>query len=153
MSFFDYPNAAETAASASAGFLAHASDDEWELLRAHAELLHVAPGHLVIQEGVADRALYIILEGTLEAIVPHGRRGRSRRVSTMGAGTVLGEVGFFDGLPRTAAVQAATDSRLLRLTYDAFQTLAAKEPALGRQILLDIGRALAGRLRAVEALP
>jgi CRP/FNR family cyclic AMP-dependent transcriptional regulator len=150
MSFFDYPSGADPAAAPD-GFLTHASDEDWDLLRAHAEALHVAPGQTVVHEGVAERALYIVVEGALEAIVP-GRRGRAVRVSTMAAGTVLGEVGFLDGLPRSAAVRAVTDARLLRLTYESFESLSAKEPALGRQILLDIGRVLAGRLRVVEAL-
>ena len=152
VSFFDYPDESAEQAPEQSAFLADASDDDWAAIRAHAEVLHVQPGHSVIAEGVADRALYIVVEGTLEATVPHGRRGKQRRVSTIEPGTVIGEVGFFDNQPRSASVNAVTDAKLLRLTYDDFEVLAAKEPALGRRILFDIGQVLAGRLRAVEAL-
>lgn len=152
MSFFDYPDGSGDERPADKAFLADASDEDWDAIRAHAELLHVAPGHAVIAEGIADRSLYIVVEGQLEATVPHGRRGRQRRVSTIEPGTVLGEVGFFDGQPRSASVLAVTDAKLLRLAYDDFEALSAKEPALGRRILLDMGRALALRLRDVEAL-
>lgn len=152
MSFFDYPDGSSSDAPASFTFLADASDDEWATIRAHAELVHLRPGEVLIGEGDADRALYIVVAGTLEATVAEGRRGRERRISTMEAGAVLGEVGFFDGAPRSAAVRAVADARLLRLGLDAFQFLAAKEPALGQSILFDLGRVLATRLRAVEAL-
>lgn len=152
MSFFDYPDGSGDERPTERAFLADASDEDWDAIRAHAEVLHVAPGHTVIAEGVADRSLYIVVEGQLEATVPHGRRGKQRRVSAIEPGTVLGEVGFFDGQARSASVVAVTDSKLLRLTFDDFEALAAKEPALGRRILLDIGQVLAGRLRTVEAL-
>jgi SulP family sulfate permease len=152
VSFFDYPDNSAGASRTSFAFLADASDDDWAAIRAHAELVHVRPGEAVIGEGDTDRALYIVVDGILEATVPQGRRGRERRVSTMEAGTVIGEVGFFDGQPRSAMVRAVTDAKLLRLGHDGFEFLAAKEPALGRAILFDLGRVLALRLRAVEAL-
>jgi CRP-like cAMP-binding protein len=154
VSFFDYPDGdtATDAGPTTAAFLAGASDADWDAIRAHSEVRSYRAGETVVAEGDCDRALFIIMSGTLEAVVRDGRRGRSRRVSVMEPGTVTGEVGFFDGRGRSAAVQAATDARLLRLSFAAFEHLAAKEPALGRAILLDLGRVLAGRLRAVEAM-
>ena len=37
---------------------------------------------------------------------------------------------------------------MLRLSYEGFEALAARNPALGREILLDVGRILSARLRA-----
>ena len=151
MSFFDYPGATPEQPTAATAFLPHATDEDWAVIREHAEVLHATPGQVVAHEGSVDRSLYIVLDGVLEATLG-GRRGARRRVSTMEAGTVMGEIGFFDGQPRSAAVRAVTDTRLLRLGFDAFEALAAKDPALGRAILLDLGRVLAARIRAVEAL-
>ena len=151
MSFFDYPEGGTGAPPPSPGFLANGSDGDWALIREHAELLHIRPGETVIAEGDLDDALYILVDGTLEATVVEGRRGRDRRIAKIEAGTVIGEVGFFGGGRRTAAVKATSDAKLLRLGRDSFEFLAAKEPALGRAILFDLGSALAGRLRAVEA--
>ena len=39
---------------------------------------------------------------------------------------------------------------LLRLSFDAFEVLAAKEPALARHMLLDLGRILADRIRMLQ---
>lgn len=152
MSFFNYPTGDPGDEPASSDFLADASDEDWATIRAHAELVHVRPGEVLMGEGDIDRSLYIVVEGTLEAVVALGRRGGGRRISTMVAGTVIGEVGFLDGGRRSACVRAVGDARLLRLSYEAFEFLAAKEPALGRAMLFDLGRILARRLRAVEAL-
>lgn len=152
MSFFDYPTGTADTSSSSATFLADASDEEWATIRAHSELVHTCPGETLISEGDADRALYIVVDGALEATVAVGRRGRERRISTIEAGTVIGEVGFFDGGRRSAVVRAVSDARLLRLGHESFQVLAAKDPALGQAILFDLGRVLATRLREVEAL-
>jgi CRP-like cAMP-binding protein len=66
-------------------------------------------------------------------------------------GTVIGEVAFFDGRPRSAGVRAVTECELFRLSFEAFEVLAAREPALGRAVLLDLGRILAARLRQTNA--
>ena len=129
------------------------SPQEWEAIRDHSELLRFAPGDVVIAHGDEDRALYIVVRGSLEATVPQaGRRSRTKRVGTIESGSVIGEMAFFDGRPRSATVRALTDVDLLRLRHEAFEVLAAKEPALARSILEDLGRTLAARLRRAQSL-
>jgi CRP/FNR family cyclic AMP-dependent transcriptional regulator len=60
----------------------------------------------------------------------------------------VGESAFLDGRPRAVTVRALTDGEVLRLSFDAFEALAARDPGLGREILLDVGRILSARLRA-----
>lgn len=151
MTFFDYPDGSAESRTDQVSFLADASDEDWAAIRAHAELRHFTPGQVVTAEGEVDRSLYIVVDGLLEVAVPEGRRGRSRRVGTVEPGTVIGEISFFDGRARSATVRALADTKLLRLSHDVFEALAAKEPALGRAILFELGRALALRLRDVEA--
>jgi CRP/FNR family cyclic AMP-dependent transcriptional regulator len=81
----------------------------------------------------ADRALYILADG---------------RLDHASAPTVLGEAEFFTGLPRNDAYVAQTDGELLRLSFQSFEALAAREPRLARDLLLDLGRLLAIRQRA-----
>lgn len=150
MSFFDYPDGTAGSPEDQLAFLTGATEAEWAALRAQCQQLSAAAGQTVIPEGAEDRALYIVVDGSLEVTAPLGRRGGERRLAVIEAGTVIGEVSFFDGRPRSASVRATTDATLLRLGYDGFEALAAKEPALGRRILLDIGRVLATRLRRIE---
>ena len=151
MSFFDYPEGHDSSAAGQLAFLTGATEREWAALRAQCQLITVSAGQVVIPEGADDRALYILVAGSLEVTAPRGRRGGERQLAVIEAGTVIGEVSFFDGQPRSASVRAMSDGTLLRLGYDSFEVLAAKEPALGRRILLDIGRVLATRLRRVES--
>ena len=37
---------------------------------------------------------------------------------------------------------------MLRLSFEGFEALAARNPSLGRDILLDLGKILSARLRA-----
>jgi CRP/FNR family cyclic AMP-dependent transcriptional regulator len=101
----------------------------------------------VVGVGELDRSLLIVLEGDLETIAE--RRGRQRRLSPAPAGSVVGELGFLDGRPRSATVVAVTDGELLRMSAASFETLAAANPRLGRMILFDLARILAFRLRAL----
>ena len=62
--------------------------------------------------------------------------------------TTLGEGAFLDGTPRAVSVEAMSEGEMLRLSFEGFEALAARNPALGRDILLDLGRILSARLRA-----
>ena len=62
--------------------------------------------------------------------------------------TTLGEGAFLDGAPRAVNVEAMSDGEVMRLSFEGFEALAARNPALARHILLDLGRILSARLRA-----
>jgi len=106
---------------------------------------------VVINAGDSDRALYIVVDGTLQVVRSRGRRGRATEVvKTIHPGTAIVELAIFDGGPRSALVEAVTEVHLLRLSFDPFEVLAAKEPALARHMLLDLGRILADRIRMLQ---
>ena len=69
---------------------------------------------------------------------------------TVGAGSVLGEMSFFDSGQRSAFVRATTPVELAELRLDDFDALAEEDPRLGLQILFDLGRILAQRLRRAQ---
>jgi len=129
--------------------LADASDQEWEVVLRHTRHRRFGPGETVAEVGATEQSLYLVLEGEMEVLVPHGRRGHNRRVALIGAGSVLGELSFFDGAPRSALVRALTPVLLAELTPADFELLADASPSLARRLLFDLGRNLAQRLRAV----
>jgi CRP-like cAMP-binding protein len=106
-------------------------------------------GDAVVTAGALDRSLYLIIDGLLEVLVSHGRRGY-RRVAAIGAGSVIGELSFFDGGARSALVRAVTPAELAELSPAEFDAFAVASPALARQLLFDLGRILAKRLRTVQ---
>lgn len=149
MSFFDYPNEPPAAASNVDMLLADATDEEWATLLQHARYRRFGPGEVIVTDGARDQSLYLVLEGQLEVLAPHGRR-RSRRIASVGAGSVIGELSFFDGNARSALVRAATQALLAELSRAGFDALAAASPVLARRLLFDLGRILAQRLRAAQ---
>ena len=94
----------------------------------------------MLRAGERDRAFYVLLDGRLtvadtgaELIVP----------------SVLGVASFLDDAPRAVTLIARTDGDAARMSWEAYEALAARDPRLGRAILLDLGRGLAARLRGL----
>ena len=69
-------------------------------------------------------------------------------LATLEAPASLGEAGFLDGRPRQVGVRATTHGELERLSWQAFEGLSARDPQLARDVLIDVGRVLAARVRA-----
>jgi CRP/FNR family cyclic AMP-dependent transcriptional regulator len=148
VSFFDYPGE-PPAARDTARLLSDATDQEWAVVLKHTRYRRFAPGDAVVEAGASEQSLFLVLEGELEVLVPHGRRGH-RRIASVGAGSVIGELSFFDGGARSALVRAVTQALLAELTPADFELLAVASPSLARRLLFDLGRILAQRLRAVQ---
>jgi len=144
--FFDY-GTDTTPAPEVPKFLDQASTDDWALVGAHSERRRFRTGEVIVKAGDLDRSLMIVLDGELETSIE--KKGRQHRLSPAPAGTVVGELGFLDGRPRSANVIATMDGELLRMSVTAFDSLAAANPRLGRMILFDLGCVLAHRLRAL----
>jgi CRP/FNR family cyclic AMP-dependent transcriptional regulator len=144
-SFFVYPKLVGDQPAPQAGLLAARTEEDWDALLAYTDTRRMRPGDWLIREGELDRALYVLSDGRLEAILP-GRAGR-----VIEAPATVGEVAFLDGRPRTAGLRALTHGEAQRLSYEAFEALSAREPRLARDLLLDLGRIVATRLRVLEA--
>lgn len=137
--FFNYPTLSGAADVApDPGFLPHATVEEWDAVLGATETLRFHPGDVVLRAGERDRAFYVLLDGRLEA------EGTGTEVL---APTVLGVAAFLDGQPRAVTMLARGHGELARMSWDAYEALAARDPRLGRTILLDLGRGLAARLR------
>lgn len=145
--YFQYPDANPPGEGIEEAFLATGTEAEWDQVLAAAQARRFQAGEMVIREGESERALYILVAGSLEILAPGGRFRPQKRLQTVEPGMVIGEIAFFDGGPRSTSVRALSDGEVLCLRFDAFEMLAARDPRLGRAILLDLGRVLARRLR------
>ncbi len=142
-SFFDYPTAQVEDIGTTAGFLDQADERDWNALLDAMQTLVLRPGDTVCTEGQADRALYLLADGVLQV----GAAGAVSAEVAAPPAEILNEVAFLDAGGCVATVRAATDARVLRLSFDSFESMAAREPQLARQIVLDLARMLAHRLR------
>jgi CRP/FNR family transcriptional regulator, cyclic AMP receptor protein len=149
VSFFDYPNETPTPSGHADQLLADASEEDWATVLEHTRYRRFGPGDAVVTAGARDQSLYLVLEGELEVLADRGRRGH-RRIASIAAGSVIGELAFFDGGVRSALVRAVTPAALAELSPAEFDALAMARPDLARRLLFDLGRILAQRLRAVQ---
>lgn len=122
------------------------SEEEWQMVIRNAQQIPFKQGEVLLQEGEADDAVYIVTSGQVE-VISTGAFGRAKRIATIDEGSVFGEVAFFDARPRSASVRAICDGQVLRLSRKGFQQIAAWNPGLSNQFLFDLGSILAYRFR------
>jgi CRP/FNR family cyclic AMP-dependent transcriptional regulator len=129
--------------SADLMFMPEATASDWAAVFSHADVRRVGAGLAVVQAGEQDRALYLLTEGTVGVRLPRDETP----FKTIDAPSVLGELAFFDGRPRSATLDAVTDVEVVRLDIEGFERLVAHEPQLAHAMLRDLARILALRLR------
>jgi CRP/FNR family transcriptional regulator/CRP/FNR family cyclic AMP-dependent transcriptional regulator len=132
------------------GFLADLHEADVAVVLEYTQARLYASGDYAVHAGDIDRSFFIISRGSFEVLVPTD--AGPRRVRMLEPGDLFGEVGFFDGLPRTADVVALEDAEALVLTQPAFQRLRLTHPRLALRFVLDLGRILGERFRASDAI-
>jgi CRP-like cAMP-binding protein len=132
------------------GFLADLHEADLAVVLQYTQARLYVSGEYAVHEGDVDRSFFIISRGSFEVLVPTNT-GR-QRVRMLEPGDLFGEVGFFDGLPRSADVVAREEAEALVLTQPAFQRLRLTHPRLALRFVLDLGRILGERFRASDAI-
>ena len=132
------------------GFLADLHEADQAVVLEYTQARLYEPGQFAVRRGEVDMSLFIISRGSFEVLVLTG--GKPQSVRTLEPGDLFGEVGFFDGMPRSADVVALERSEALVLTQAAFRRLRLTHPRLAVRFLLDLGRILGERFRASDAL-
>lgn len=132
------------------GFLADLHEADLAVVLQYTQARLYEPGEFAVHEGELDRSFFIISRGSFEVLVPS--EDGSQRVRVLEPGDLFGEVGFFDGLPRSADVVALEAAEALVLTQAAFQRLRLTHPRLALRFVLDLGRVLGERFRASDAV-
>jgi NTE family protein len=98
-------------------------------------------GEVLIRAGEPSDALYVVLSGRFTVYV----EGVSEPVARIAQGELIGEIGFFAGLPRTATVVALRDSTVLRLDRERYMEVVARDPAVRDVIIESLARRLKER--------
>jgi CRP-like cAMP-binding protein len=131
---------------------------EWRTLFSYATEQALAAGETLIQQQEAGRTLYFVVAGVLQAEVsPHSGAAPSYGgppvppLRILQPGSVVGEVAFFDGWPRSARIWAVEDSQLMRLEVPAYDRFAAEHLQQANELLFALGRLVALRLRQSTA--
>ena len=131
----------KTAIIKSIPFFAKADDKAVATLSMAADVVDVAPGRTIIEEGDFNMVAYIVEAGEAEVVVG----GKS--IASVSAGEMIGEVGFFSRGAATATVRAKTEMTVLSIPYNRIDVVLEENPAMLRAIAEE----LADRLRAMDA--
>jgi signal transduction histidine kinase len=120
-------------------------DEQLSRLVESGEIVDLANGEVLIQEGDVADALYVVLEGELEVTKQSGNS--EIPLAQVGPGSLQGEIAALEGGRRLASVRAITGSEVLRIPVDAIRGLLDAGP----DVALAVIRTAVGRLRGMEA--
>ena len=96
-------------------------------------------GEVVFSEGSVGEAMYVVLEGEVEARV-------NNKVFPIQTGEFFGEMALIDSRPRSATTVAKTDCRLAVVDEREFLFLVQQTPFFGLHVM----RVLVERIRAMH---
>jgi len=134
------------AALASSEVLHHLSAATAARLAAAGSPVSLATGALLCRAGDPGDAVFVVLEGQVEARVDSAA-GREMRLGGLGPGQIVGEMAALDGGRRSADIVAATRSRLWRIPRAALIEALEAEPKIAVALIVELSH----RLRAVNS--
>jgi CRP-like cAMP-binding protein len=102
-------------------------------------------GQTMFSAGDPPDSAYIVLEGEVDIIVPTEKG--SLVVNTLKRNDVIGEIGIFGDVPRTATATAKTRVEVLRISRDVFVNVIRGNPDAAIALI----RILADRLAKTTA--
>jgi signal transduction histidine kinase/CheY-like chemotaxis protein len=115
-------------------------------------------GAVIVREGDPGDSLFLIGEGSAEAVLSAGG-DQTIVLSRMTRGETFGEMGFFERRPRSATVRACESCVVLEIRGEGMRALADAHPDVGFKVLLRVSERLRSKneqilslhLRGVEA--
>jgi SulP family sulfate permease len=106
-------------------------------------------GEVIVSPGDAGDTIYFVEHGQVSVLSPvKSGEGKSRRISTLGPGTIFGEMSLYRGVPPMASVVADQPTRLYFLSRDNLQKLEQEHADIAAVFHQFIIRLLANRLSA-----
>jgi len=126
-----------------------------ERLMSYFDRVEVSAGHALYKQGDLADTVDFVARGSLliELVGDNGERQRLRRIATH---SIVGEMGFFRRLTRSAAVTAEEAAVVYSLPRDNFERMRRESPELAEAFCQFVIQVLADRVdfanRAISAL-
>lgn len=111
-----------------------------QLIAKSADEVTVASGTVLVDQGQTGREAFLILDGTV------GIKRNGRKVATLGAGAIVGELALLDHGPRTATAVCESDATLLVVDRRHFLSIVESSHVLTSRLL----EYLASRIRELD---
>ena len=107
-------------------------------LIASGELLEYKEGDLLIKQGDQSNFALLVVDGVVEVVV-ESKYGIVQ-LASLDAPALVGEIGIFTDVPRTASVQAKTKVRAVKIGDDACQRFGQQNPSFLSTMMRQLGR-------------
>lgn len=122
------------------------SEVELRELLSYTQKRKFSSGDYIFKEGDESDSIYIIFTGKIE-LTTKIQENEKIDLPIVLNGTVLGEVAFFDGKPRTASARAIDNIEAMMFTHLDFEKMEKEAPKLAIKFLKEIAKISAERLR------
>ena len=94
--------------------------------------LTVPAGHVLTDQGQMGREAFVLVDGSATV------RRNGKKVATLGAGSVVGELSLLDHGPRTATVTTDTEATVLVIDQRHFLGVLDSVPAVAHKLLANL---------------
>lgn len=101
-------------------------------------------GEIVFRQGEPADSMYLIRKGTLQVYI--SKDNGEMNLATLEAGSIVGEMAFFDNKPRSASVRAAKPTEVTQISRSDFDKLLTQIP----KWMVTMMQSLSGRLRTTN---
>jgi len=126
------------------------SDAQCAMLAEVVTACGIRDGGFLIEEGMRDDAIHVLVKGRLEVLANTGG-GASITLQILREGDMVGEMGFIDGVEHSASLRALGNCELIRLERSSFEELLHKDPDLVYKVMRAIMRTVHRILRGMNA--
>jgi CRP/FNR family cyclic AMP-dependent transcriptional regulator len=113
---------------------------ELEKVAKASDEIRMTAGTLIVDQGQTGREAFVVLDGEVDI------KRNGRKVATLGAGSVVGELSLLDHGPRTATAICTTDCTLLVIDQRRFLGVIDAVPSISHKLLAS----LAARIRELD---
>src|SRR5918996_73633 len=124
--------------------------DDIKTLAEYMGVYRAETGATIIREGDVGDFMLLIVRGEVD-ILKRGHQREQQHMTSVGAGTTIGEMSMIDGEPRFATCRTTQATTFGILTRDNMAKIILEQPQLGAKILVKLVTMLSARLRQTSA--
>ena len=128
-------------------FVEGLTESELAELQGVLKLRHFKSGEAVCSEGDAGDRMWFLAQGSVSVRLQVGDGRGSRRIASLGRGTMFGEMALLEGTVRSASIVADEPVVCYELTSEDFDALLRGKPVVATKIMRNLARELTRRLR------
>ena len=116
------------------------SQKELDKIAKEGDEVRMPAGSLIVDQGQTGREAFVLLEGSVTV------KRNGKKITTMGPGSIVGELSLLDHGPRTATVVCDTDCTLFVIDQRHFRNVLEQHPSIAMKLL----GTLAANIRAMD---